>query len=286
MTSSTKNVKIGVCRASYKGVDLGFTKGGVEVSVSSDTHEVTVDQYGSTPISERITGRKITVTCPLAETTLENMVAVMPGAVLSTNGAFATSVATFPSANLEAGDTISVNGRVITARALPATALEFQLGATAAATAANFAAFLASATDVSLRVLTAHVDATNALEVTISYGLRSILGNGVPVSSAVTGLTFSSATLTGGVNVTAARVDVPSGVGIDLLETAGPLILHPIALPANDRSEDLVIPVAATAGAMQFSYQTDSERVYNVEFKGYPDENANSRLFGFGDPNA
>lgn len=86
MASDTKNVKLGVCRVTYGGVDLGLTKGGVEVAISTETHEVTVDQYGDAPINEYITSRTCEVTVPMAETTLENAVKVMPGATLITDG--------------------------------------------------------------------------------------------------------------------------------------------------------------------------------------------------------
>ena len=83
--NSPKNVKLGVCKVFHNGVDLGFTKGGVEVTVETETHEVSVDQYGNTPIDEYITGRTASVSVPLAETTLENLVAIMPGAQLVTD---------------------------------------------------------------------------------------------------------------------------------------------------------------------------------------------------------
>ncbi len=85
MPSSTENVKLGVCRITFGGEDLGFTKGGVDVSVETETHEVTVDQMGEVPINEYITSRTCTVTVPLAETTLENLVKIMPGATLVTD---------------------------------------------------------------------------------------------------------------------------------------------------------------------------------------------------------
>lgn len=86
MASDTKNVKLGVCRVSYGDVDLGLTKGGVDVAISTETHEVTVDQYGNAPINEYITSRTCEVTVPMAETTLENAVKIMPGAVLISDG--------------------------------------------------------------------------------------------------------------------------------------------------------------------------------------------------------
>lgn len=84
-TSNTENVKLGVCKVSFGGTDLGFTKGGVQVAVETETHEVTVDQMGNTPINEYITSRTCTVTVPLAETTLDNLVKIMPGATLVTD---------------------------------------------------------------------------------------------------------------------------------------------------------------------------------------------------------
>ncbi|EGT88588.1 hypothetical protein ABNIH1_18950, partial [Acinetobacter baumannii ABNIH1] len=36
MASDVKNVKLGVCKIMFDGVDLGFTKGGVDVTVSTE----------------------------------------------------------------------------------------------------------------------------------------------------------------------------------------------------------------------------------------------------------
>lgn len=173
MASSTENVKLGVCKITYKSQDLGYTKGGVSVDVTTDTYAVTVDQFGESVINEFITKRDIKVECPLAETTLENLVSIMPGASL----------------------------------------------------------------------------VTDALDPTKK------------------------------------RVDVTNGIGTNLLSIAGELRLHPIELDDADLSEDLVIPLAATAGAMKFSYKHDEERVFNTSFAGYPDSTTNI-LYSLGDTTA
>ena len=165
--NNAENVHLGVCKVLFDGEDLGFTKGGVDVTVATETHEVQVDQFGQTPINEFIMGRTVTATVPLAETTLENLVKIMPGATLVKDGA------------------------------------------------------------------------------------------------------------------NAARVDVPTGVGVSLLDFAKELIFHPVALPDSDKSEDFIIPLAATAGAMEYSFKLEDERIYNCEFKGYPSEGV---LFSVGDP--
>lgn len=160
MAVNAENVKLGVCTVTYGGTDLGVTKGGVELTLETQTHEVRVDQTGQTPINEYIMGRTISVKVPLAETALENMVAVIPGATL--------------------------------------------------------------------------------------IGIAPVL-----------------------------HVDV-----------AQPLILHPVTLASTDKSEDVTIYKAGTSGVMSFAYKIDDERIFNVEFKAYPDDSKDGNLMGYGDPAA
>lgn len=166
MTSSTQNVKVGVCRISFGGTDLGFTQGGVEVEVKTETHQVMVDQFGKSIINEIILGRTVSVKAPLAETTLQNLVSIMPGATL--------------------------------------------------------------------------------------------VGTGSNM-----------------------KVNVPVAVGQSLVKTAKQLILHPKELPDADLSEDFCIPLANTSGALQFAYQLEKERIFNVTFNGYPDP-VSGKLFSVG----
>lgn len=160
----TTNVKLGVCTVKFGGVDLGFTKGGVEVTVETESHTVMVDQFGSTPISEYITGRTCTVKVPLAETTINHLEAIMPGA--------------------------------------------------------------------------------------------TIVGTTDPYAS------------------------VTTGVGTELIAIAKVLRLHPKALLSTDVTQDFIIPLAATTGAINFAYKLDEERIFNVEFKAYAD--SNGKLFYYG----
>lgn len=172
MASDIQNVKLGVCKITFNGSDLGYTKGGVEVTVKTDTHKVNVDQFGKTPINEYIMGREVMVKCPLAETTLDNLVKIMPGATLLTDG----------------------------------------------------------------------VDPTKKV------------------------------------------VNVTTGVGTNLLDIAQALVLHPISLPDIDKSEDFTIFKAATAGALNFAYKLEDERIFNIEFNGYP--STGGKLFAVGDTTA
>jgi hypothetical protein len=74
---------------------------------------------------------------------------------------------------------------------------------------------------------------------------------------------------------------VTTGVGVSLLDLAGELRLHPKGIPADDYSEDFVIPLAATSGGLNFAYEVEKERIFDVTFQGYPDP-ATEELFAIG----
>lgn len=174
--SNIENVKIGICSVTFgtaTPLDLGHTKGGVDVEVTTETYQVMVDQYGETPAKEFITGRTITVATPLAETSFENFVAVLPGATKIEDSVTPTKV----------------------------------------------------------------------------------------------------------------KVSVTNGIGIDLLEIADKLVLHPINAGASV-ADDLMIPKAATPGSMSFTFQYNQERVYDVTWRGYPDQANGDVLFVLGDATA
>lgn len=264
MASDTKNVKLGVCQVFFNNVDLGYTQGGVEVNVSTETHKVNVDQFGKTSINEYIMGREATVKVPLAETTLDNLVATMPGATLVTDGVAASgtlTVATNPTAN----QTTIVGGTTFTYKAAVVAATDVLLGANSNATAANLAAAL-SASGLPINATAA------ANVVTVKHAVRGTVGNAFTLAvGTATTVTAGGATLSGGVVSTYARVEVNSGIGFDLLSTAKELRLHPQGKASSDRSEDFVLPLANTPGNLSFAYKLEEERIFQCEFTGYPD---------------
>lgn len=290
MKSTTKNVKLGVCKVFYAGVDLGYTQGGVEVTVKTDTHKVNVDQFGKTTVNEYIMGRDVNAKVPLAETTIENMVAIMPGATMTTvGGTVATGTITIAT-NPSNGDTIIVNGSTVTFKTTPAGKNEVAIGSNAAATALNLAAALSVSTDPAIAAAlylanAAVVTVTYGAEIYSSTGVKGSEGNDFTLASGTAGakVTVSGATLTGGTDPTSKSVSVTTGIGTDLLKIAQELRLHPVGKADTDVSDDFVIPLAATAGALNFAYKLENERIYNVEFMGYPDSAKNGKLFTVGE---
>jgi hypothetical protein len=280
MASNTKNVKLGVCKVIYNGTDLGYTSGGVEVTVATDTHKVMVDQFGKTPINEYIMGRTVSAKCPLAETTLENMVAIMPGATLTTVGGAAATGSITVTTNLTDGQTLVVNGITLTAKTVPVANTDFAVGGSSATTATNLQQALANDGFPEFGDFTATVS-TNV--VTLTAKNKGAAANAITLATGTAGasITMSGATLSGGTDPTSKSVDVGNGVGTNLLAIAKPLRLHPVGNLDTDVSDDFVIPLAATAGALKFAYKLEDERVYDTEFTGYADP-VTGKLFTVG----
>lgn len=80
------NVQVGVCSVTFNGLDLGHTKGGVEVSYEPEHHDVMVDKYGNTIVQKYLIGEKLTAKLALAEFTIANLRNSIPQAVFAGAG--------------------------------------------------------------------------------------------------------------------------------------------------------------------------------------------------------
>lgn len=67
-------------------VTFDITKGGITFSASTTTQEITVDQYGDTPVKSVLKGRKCEVTVPFALHDLDKLAKVIPNSTLVTDG--------------------------------------------------------------------------------------------------------------------------------------------------------------------------------------------------------
>lgn len=173
MTVNINKVALGVCDVKLGTLDLGATKGGVEVTIETSTYEVKLDQTGETPAKEIITGTSVKVKVPMAETDLARLAQVIPQA------------------------------------------------------------------------------------------------QGVVESTVTTGVLVST------------------GVNIDLFAEGLELLLHPTGVASGTTDGDFGLFKAAGTANISFTYNTNSERIYEIEFKGYPDtthQDANGRpgVFWFG----
>lgn len=273
---ASENIRMGTCRVTYGGVDLGFTMGGVEVTVATTTHETKVDQLGDAVAAESIMGRTISVKAPLVETSVYNLTNVMPGATLNTVGGASTVGTITMATNPVAGDTVNIGGAIFTFRAAITFANDVLVGGTTTLAATNLKNVLNTSTD---QFVSRFNWTSSAAIVTGTAKIKGASLNGSPLTGGQVSITVGA--FAGGVEPTSANVSVTTATGVSLLSGAKELRLHPIAKLANDTSEDLVIPLAACAGGMSFAYKYDAERVFDCEFKGYPNSSTGV-LFTYG----
>lgn len=64
-------------------VDLGYTKGGITVTMDTTVYEITVDQEGTSPVAATILGRRATVDCSLAQSDYETLQKIVPESTYS-----------------------------------------------------------------------------------------------------------------------------------------------------------------------------------------------------------
>lgn len=88
------NLELGACNvefgASGSETDLGFTKGGVQVSVDSPVVNITSDQFGQVILKQILVGRTAIIRIPFAETDLLLMSKLVPAASFVTDQVDAT----------------------------------------------------------------------------------------------------------------------------------------------------------------------------------------------------
>ncbi|CAM3358559.1 hypothetical protein HP548_02940 [Paenibacillus taichungensis] len=83
---NAQNIKLGPCKVVFgtgaDKIEFGTTKGGVVLTYEETSREVTMDQTGTTPLKEIITGRTAAVAVPFGEYDQEKLLTVLPGSRL------------------------------------------------------------------------------------------------------------------------------------------------------------------------------------------------------------
>jgi hypothetical protein len=84
------NVPIGPAKVEYgEGADLvtfDITKGGIQFTSTTNKQDITVDQYGDTPVKSIMKGRTCQVTVPFALHDLEKLSKVIPNSTFTKSG--------------------------------------------------------------------------------------------------------------------------------------------------------------------------------------------------------
>lgn len=81
------------------------------------------------------------------------------------------------------------------------------------------------------------------------------------------------------------KLVVKSQAGADLLATAKKLVIKPTD-PNATANDFITIPLAGALADPEYSYDSDSERIINITFVGYPDIDNDGTLYILGDDTA
>jgi hypothetical protein len=95
----------------------------------------------------------------------------------------------------------------------------------------------------------------------------------------------NSTLISDNVTPTKKKLEVSTSTGTSLRDFAQKLVLHPIAEAAGSKNYDFTVPIASPKGEFNFAYKLDEERIYNVEFYGFPDLST-GLLYVIGDESA
>lgn len=94
MAVDARNIQLGPCSVTYKGVDLGHTIGGVTFTYSPDFHDTKTDKYGSSIVEKFLVGESVMAEVNLAEFKLANLqVAITQSALQGDDSVSVGSVA-------------------------------------------------------------------------------------------------------------------------------------------------------------------------------------------------
>jgi hypothetical protein len=113
-------------------------------------------------------------------------------------------------------------------------------------------------------------------EVTVPFALHDIdkLSKVIPNSTLVTD----------GTTPTKKKLVVNSQSGFDLLGAAKKLVIKPTD-PSATANDWLTIPLAGALADPEYTYDSDNERIVNITFVGYPDQDTGA-LYILGDETA
>lgn len=77
-----QNINFDIADVSFNGVNIGFTKGGVEVNITGAVLDAIIDDYGDTPIKSYDKGTAIEVVIHGAESARANLALAFPTAIV------------------------------------------------------------------------------------------------------------------------------------------------------------------------------------------------------------
>lgn len=273
-----RKVDIGPCWARFgtagSEADLGWTQGGVKVSLATESTEIEADQE-TDPIFDNITKRPISVSVPAIEYTLELIAMALPGATHYYNAATLTTNLTGENNDLiftaKTGNGLIGPGNDVSIEYLNPGALTEACAVSVEGKAISVI-LKHDGTDITATAseVKAAIEADDDAKALVTVGLAG------EDTGAGTVTAMAETYLTGGKE----KVVLKSAASQDMRDFMGSLILHPTKLEEADKSLDLWFPAAVPIGTFDLDYNKETPKIINVNFKIFPDSSRRSVIFG------
>jgi len=274
MAGTVGNIKVEPMQVIWDGVDLGFTEGDIEMSQEEQATDITAHQEGTTVLDAIRTGRNVTITTVLKETSVAQI-----NKMLQAGESTATAAAEVTSVTAVADVSSSLDGTYFTINsALDATGYYVWINVAAggndpAPSGLTGIAVAISANDDADTVAAAIQTAVDAEG---DFG-ASVSGSVVTITNAATGGTTDAADVDSGftIAVTTQGISAVDGFGkgkrfTGQIADAKKLRLHPTALASTDLSRDWNFWKAYPMfDSMTFS--GENPQTMSITWKAFPD---------------
>ena len=86
MSGSPATLRLGACRVTLNGVDLGWTRDGISLGLKTTTKKTEIDHFGAVEIRERVTTRALTIKTSLLAVQLNTLISVFYNAGIAVAG--------------------------------------------------------------------------------------------------------------------------------------------------------------------------------------------------------
>jgi hypothetical protein len=289
MSANVANVKVVPSRVLWNGTDLGLTEGDLDVKITEKSVAITAHQEGSNELDAIRTGKMVSLTLKLQETSD----AQLKAAILNGGGGSSGGVAQIQTVTCIADVSGSLNDKFFPLVAKSGAKFLVWLNVNSAGHAPALPGYTAVEVDVATgatasAVATAVAAAIDALADFVSGAVGTLVTvTDVNQGFVASGLTAGNTGFT--VAVTTAGVSQLTGFGKNkdfssLLADSAKLVLHPVTAADTDYTTDLAMWKAyPEIGSIKLS--GEHPRTVDITFKIFPDTSKPDgvRLFAYGD---
>jgi hypothetical protein len=282
------NIKVEPCNVAWKGTDLGYLDGDIELALEEQAVDITAHQEGTNVIDAIRTGKKLEVTLNLKETSLTQL-----QAALAAGGAVATAQAEITSITCVADVSSSLQNKYFTINTSGDAVRNYvwiNVGGSGVDPAPAGLTGIAVAISANATASTVATAVASAIDALAGY-VATASGAVVTVTNASTGGATDAADVNSGftIEVTQQGCGAITGWGgskdfTSKFTEAGKLVLHPKVLSSSDKTRDWNA-WKAYPNLESIAFSGENPTVVSVTFQVFPDPTRPAQVshFGLGD---